>query len=121
MRLTIRTLRARANTAYAEGMKFAQIAVQARQDYNRLAQENRERFAARGYDSIAADYAFGSYTVAKDCIDTEQMHGRWATERLTVANADYAKVAELMDQLTAFLRKRQAARPSPAPRQRSGS
>jgi hypothetical protein len=121
MRLTIRTLKARANTAYAEGMKSWQIAEQARLDHDRLCRENRERFAARGYDSLAADEAFAVYAVRKDCIDTEQMHGRWATERLTVANTDFAKVTELLAQLEQLLIKRQATRPSPAPRQRSGS
>lgn len=121
MRLTVNTLRARANKAYREGMKSSFIAEQAREDYARLVRENRERFAARGYDEFAADAAFGAYAVTKDCIETEQMHGRWAGERLGVANTDYAKVAELMEQMRQFLENRQASRPSPAPRQRSGS
>lgn len=121
MVLTITTLRTRADNAWEAGMTSSQIAEKARADYVRLARENRERFAARGYDSISADYAFGSYTVAKDCIDTEQMHGRWATESLKVARENYRKVTELMDQLAAFVNKRRAARPSPTPRQRGGS
>ena len=120
-RLTVRTLKARANTAYTEGMKSWQIAERARLDYAALAQENRDRFAARGYDAFAADAAFGQYAVAKDCIDTEQMHGRWATERLLVARTNFAKVNELLAQMEEFLKNRRAARPSPAPRQRSGS
>lgn len=121
MRLTVRTLKDRASRAYREGMKSWYIAEQAREDYARLARENRERFRARGYDDLAADAAFGVYAVTKDCIDTEQMHGRWATERLLVANTDYAKVNELLEQMRQFLEKRQAARPSPVPRQRSES
>lgn len=121
MRLTVSTLRVRANKAYREGMRSSFIAEHAREDYERLLKENRERFALRGLDAFAADSAFGAYAVRRDCIETEQMHGRWAGERLGVANADYAKVAELMEQMRQFLEKRQAARPSPAPRQRSGS
>lgn len=121
MQITVDRLKKRANTAYREGMKSQFIAEQARNDYDRLVQENRARFAARGYDSFAADAAFGNYAVVKECIDTEQTHGRWATERLLVANTDYAKVAELMEQMRQFLAQRRAVRPSPYPRQRSGS
>lgn len=117
MRLTITSLRARADIAYREGIKSQLIAEQARADYTRLARENRERFARRGRDYLAADTAFGTYAVAKECIDTEQMHGRWSTERLTAASADYAKVVELMSQLSDFMAQRRAARPSPYPRQ----
>lgn len=102
-------------------MKSSAIAEQARADYIRLGRENRERFAARGFDTVSADLAFGRYTVRQDCIETEQMHGRWATERLTVARENYRKAAFLMGQLSVFLSKRAASRPSPLPRQRSES
>lgn len=121
MRLTVTRLKERANTSYREGVRSQAIAEQARADYARLTRENRDRFAARGYDEFTADAAFSKYAVAKDCIDTEQMHGRWATERLTAASVDYAKVVELMAQVSEFLKARRVARPSPAPRQRSGS
>lgn len=121
MRLTVNTLKGRASTAYTEGMKSSQIAENARSDYARLARENRTRYAATGRDSVSADAAFGNYDIAKECIETEQMHGRWATERLLVANTNYLKVEELLVQMAQFLAKRRAARPSPYPRQRSGS
>ena len=121
MVVTIRTLRTRADEAYTSGMKSSAIAEQARADYIRLGRENRERFAARGYDAVSADAAFARYAVTQDCIDTEQMHGRWAGERLLVARETYAKVTALMDQLSAFLNKRAASRSIPSPRKRSES
>lgn len=115
---TIREIRAQADEAYATAAASRVTAQQARADYYRLRAENRERYAAKGKTELAADMAFANYTVTKDCIESEQMHGRWATEGFTVANAHYAQVARLMDDLLRFMREN---RPSPVPRQRSES
>lgn len=114
----IRALRKLADEAYTTASESREIAEQARADYRRLLAENRERFAAKGKTELAADMAFARYTVTRDCIDTEQMHGRWAQEGVLVANAHYAQVAQLMEDLLQFMRER---RPSPVPRPRSES
>lgn len=114
----VRTTRKLADEAHDTAMASHAKAELARADYYRLRTENRERFAARGRTEIAADMAFARYTVAQDCIDTEKMHGRWAVEGITVANAHYSQVSRLMDDMLQFMRER---RPSPVPQQRSES
>lgn len=115
---TIRSVRKQADEAYATAMESRLTATQARADYYRLRTENRDRFAAQGKTSIAADMAFGRYDVAKDCIEAERMHGRWAEEGMVIANANYAQAVRLMDDLARFMREH---RSQPVPRQRSGS
>ena len=100
------------------GRELQILAEQAREDYARLARENRERFAARGYEADVADAHFGNYAVAKDCIEAEQMHGRWATERFASSAADYRKVEQLLEHVRQFLRCHSM---NPVPRQREST
>lgn len=94
-------------------MQAHYVAEHARSDYYRLRDENRARYQARGQDSYVADAAFANYQVAQDCIDTEQMYGRWSTERLAAARASYQQVTRLMDELAGFLRTNRRRVPSP--------
>ena len=112
----IREIRADADATYAEGIKSQAIAELARSDYVRLSQENRDRFAASGRDSIAADAAFAGYAVATDCIETERMYGRWATERLVAARAGYQQADRLLAEVRRFVRLRIKQRQLPTQR-----
>jgi len=114
---TVRVIRKRADESYKAGIRAQQEAEQARADYYRLRAENRERYAVRGKEQWVADAAFSGYQVTKDCIDTEQMCSRWATERLTAARTDYQQVNRLMDEMTNFLSVRWRRR---VPRPRVG-
>lgn len=116
MVLAIQTIKADADRFYADAMLAAKSAEQARRDYYRLRDENRDRYAARGLDTVSADQAFGQYQVAKDCIDTEQLHGRWSRDRFAAANAAYAQVTRLQVALSDFMRR---SRPR-VPQQREG-
>jgi hypothetical protein len=121
MALTINKLRTKADTLHARGIEAQAEAERARADYARLNREYRQRCEAKGISAVVADARFGGLAVAADCIDSEQMYGRWAVDRFAASAANYAKVEQLMTQLSAFLRQRRDARPSPTPRQRSGS
>lgn len=102
----IRVLRTAANEAFEKGKAAHLAAEQARADYARLQRENRERFAARGQDSVTADIQFSTYAVTQDCIDTDQLQSRWAQEEFAASNALSKQVLGLMGELRDFMRAR---------------
>lgn len=115
MVLAIHTIKADADRFYADAMTSSKIAEQARADFYRLRAEHRQRAARRGVQSVDADRIFSQFQVAKDCIDTEQMHGRWSRDRFAAANAAYAQVTRLQMALSGFMR--QSAPKVPAQRE----
>lgn len=105
MTLAIETIKADADRFYEAGMRSAKLAEQARDDFYRLRREYRKRIVARGGTEADADSAFTSFQVAKDCIETEQLHGRWSRDRLAASRAAYQQVMRLQGALSAFMRE----------------
>lgn len=109
----IRALKKLADKAFERGMTAHAKAELARADYARLQQENRDRFAARGQDSVVADFHFGTYTVSRDCVESDQMYSRWSQEEFTAASGLHKQVLGMMNELRDFMRARRSPVPGP--------